>query len=198
MSKFPVVKGMGGNLQEALTTKVKVQTKTAGNIQHMRYDSYSGEWSFGKDNEDLSGEEVTIITNSIVHGWHRWADQEVFKRMANMAEFLQDIRRQRGLSLRGLARESGISASTLSRWCDGKQIPSPKSCRMLADYLSLPTEHVLALAGHLKPLHKEATEALPEFREYARQKYPEDLDEDMITMIEDLIYRRRRRREQGN
>lgn len=88
MSKFPVVKGMGGNLQEALTTKVKVQTKTAGNIQHMRYDSYSGEWSFGKDNEDLSGEEVTIITNSIVHGWHRWADQEVFKRMAS---FLDDL-----------------------------------------------------------------------------------------------------------
>jgi len=30
----------------------------------------------------------------------------------------------------------------------------------------------------------------PEFRDYARQKYPE-LDEDLITMIEDLIERRR-------
>ena len=66
---------------------------------------------------------------------------------------------------------------------------------MLAAYLSLSAEHMLALAGHLRPLHKGTAEALPEFREYATQKYPEDLDEDMIAMIEDLIYRRRRRRE---
>ncbi|MFC1967937.1 helix-turn-helix domain-containing protein [Chloroflexota bacterium] len=118
--------------------------------------------------------------------------------MANIAVFLQDIQRQRGLSLRGLARESGISASTLSRWCSEKQTPSPQACRMLADYLSLPAEHLLALAGHLRPLHKEGAEALPEFREYASRKYPEELDEDMITMMEDLIYRRRRRCEQGH
>ena len=33
-----------------------------------------------------------------------------------------------------------------------------------------------------------------EFREYARQKYPNELDEDLITMIEDLIERRRAKR----
>ena len=120
--------------------------------------------------------------------------KEARKRMADIAAFLQDVQRQRGLSLRGLARETGINVSTLSRWSCGKQTPSPKACRMLADYLSLSTEHVLALAGHLRPLHKGAIESLPEFREYAKQKYPEDLDDDMIAMIEDLIYRRRRRR----
>ena len=31
----------------------------------------------------------------------------------------------------------------------------------------------------------------PDLREYARQKYPNELDEDLITMIEDLIERRR-------
>ena len=31
----------------------------------------------------------------------------------------------------------------------------------------------------------------PEFREYALQKYPNELDEGLITMIEDLIERRR-------
>ena len=35
---------------------------------------------------------------------------------------------------------------------------------------------------------------LPEFREYARQKYPDELDEDLITMIEDLIECRRVKR----
>jgi len=36
----------------------------------------------------------------------------------------------------------------------------------------------------------KSSNKLPEFRQYARQKYPE-LDEDLITMIEDLIERRR-------
>ncbi len=118
--------------------------------------------------------------------------------MANIADFLEEIQRQRGISLRRLARESGVSASTLSRWREGKQTPAPKSCKMLAEYLSLPVEHILALAGHLKPLHKDGAESLPEFGEYARRKYPDELDDDMITMIEDLIYRRRRRREQAS
>ncbi len=125
--------------------------------------------------------------------------KEIVEHMATIVNFLQDIQRQRGLSLRALARETGISVSTLSRWCDGKQTPSPRSCKMLADYLCLSTEHILALAGHLKPLYnKGGNNVLPEFREYASRKYPEDLDEDMIAMIEDLIYRRRSRREQHN
>jgi transcriptional regulator with XRE-family HTH domain len=118
--------------------------------------------------------------------------------MATISDFIEEIRKQRGLSLRGLARESGVDVSTLSRWREGKQVPSPKSCKMLADYLCLPTEHVLSLAGHLRPLHKTDEQVLPEFRDYAQQKYPAELDEDMIAMIEDLIKRRRRRNEQGH
>jgi len=116
--------------------------------------------------------------------------------MGNIGAFLEDIQRQRGISLRKMSRESGVSASTLSRWREGKQTPSPKSCKMLAEYLSLPVEHVLALAGHLKPLHKDSADSLPEFREYALKKYPDELDDDMIAMIEDLIYRRKSRHEQ--
>jgi len=40
----------------------------------------------------------------------------------------------------------------------------------------------------------KSSNKLPGFREYARQKYPE-LDEDLITMIEDLIERGRRKPE---
>ena len=36
----------------------------------------------------------------------------------------------------------------------------------------------------------DGEQALPEFREYVREKYPE-LDEDLITMIEDLIKRQK-------
>lgn len=87
MANFPTVQGMGGSLQAALTEKSKVQFSQGGNVQHVRYDSYSGDWSYGKDNEDLTGEIVTIITNSFVHGWHLWVDREVTK---NMVSFTMD------------------------------------------------------------------------------------------------------------
>tara|TARA_R110000765_G_scaffold48738_1_gene99420 strand:- start:3108 stop:3839 length:732 start_codon:yes stop_codon:yes gene_type:complete len=90
MANFPTVQGMGGSLQDALKSKVKVQKTESGNVQHIRYDSYSGDWTFGKDNEDITGETVTIITNSFSHGWHRWADREVFKRMASFLDDLPD------------------------------------------------------------------------------------------------------------
>jgi len=32
---------------------------------------------------------------------------------------------------------------------------------------------------------------LPDFREYARKRYPAELDEDLVTMVEDLIQMRR-------
>ena len=36
---------------------------------------------------------------------------------------------------------------------------------------------------------------LPDFAEYARQKYPAELDEDLITVIEELIRRRQQRQQ---
>ncbi|MDH5695996.1 MAG: hypothetical protein OEZ00_05260, partial [Dehalococcoidia bacterium] len=56
---------------------------------------------------------------------------------------------------------------------------------------------VLFIAGHLPGIAKARPNQWPEFREYARQKYPNELDEDLITMIEDLIERRRERRRSG-
>jgi len=34
---------------------------------------------------------------------------------------------------------------------------------------------------------------LPDFREYLNRKYPQELDDDLVTLIEDLIERRRGR-----
>ena len=93
--------------------------------------------------------------------------------------------------MRGLALVVGVSPSTLSRWIGGKQTPSPDSCQKLAEYLSVPVEEILTLAGHLEPSHNMDIDSLPEFREYAQKKYTEELDEDIISMIEDLIQRRR-------
>lgn len=98
-------------------------------------------------------------------------------------------RRQRKPSQ--MAADLGISHATVSRWISGEDIPSPRSCHKLADYSGVPVEKILSLVGHLPGVAEKPPNEWPEFREYARQKYPVELDDDMITMIEDLIERRR-------
>ncbi|MBM3131583.1 MAG: helix-turn-helix transcriptional regulator [Chloroflexi bacterium] len=106
-----------------------------------------------------------------------WNVDKLLRRRYNRAvqkdpsNFLHDLLQRQDTSLRRLARRTGISPSTLSRWASGKQTPSPESCRRFADALSLPAEEVLALAGHLPP----------------EQRTKGGFDEDMRAMIKDLI-----------
>jgi len=93
-----------------------------------------------------------------------------------------------------LASDLGISHATVSRWFSGADIPSTKSCRRLAEYSGVPLEKVLSVVGHMPGVAETVPPEWPEFREYARQMYPNELDEDLITMIEDLIERRRQKR----
>jgi len=92
-----------------------------------------------------------------------------------------------------LAADLGISHATVSRWLSGEDIPSTRSCRRLAECSGVPLEKILSITGHLPGVAETEPPEWPEFREYARRKYAEELDEDLITMIEDLIERRRGR-----
>jgi transcriptional regulator with XRE-family HTH domain len=98
-------------------------------------------------------------------------------------------RRQRKPSQ--LAADLGVSHVTVSRWLSGEDIPNIQSCQRLAEYCGVPIEKILAIVGHLPRVAERPPAEWPEFREYARSKYPAELDEDLITMIEDLIERRR-------
>lgn len=104
-------------------------------------------------------------------------------------------RRQRKPSQ--LATELGISHATVIRWLSGVDVPSPRSCHRLAEYTGLPVEKILSIVGHLPRVADNPPENWPEFREYARNKYPTELDEDLVTMIEDLIERRRAKKYEG-
>jgi hypothetical protein len=64
----------------------------------------------------------------------------------------------------------------------------------LAEYSGVPIEKILFIVGHLPRIAETGPPDWPEIREYARQKYPKELNEDLITMIEDLIERRRQKR----
>jgi len=93
-----------------------------------------------------------------------------------------------------LAADLGVSHATVSRWLSGAGVPNTRSCRKLAEYSGVPLQKVLSIVGHLPPIAETTPPEWPEFREYARRKYPDELDEDLITMIEDLIERRKSRR----
>jgi transcriptional regulator with XRE-family HTH domain len=111
-----------------------------------------------------------------------------------IVSFLKEVMRRRKRLPSQLASDLGISHATVSRWLSGADIPSTKSCRKLAEYSGVPLEKVLSIVGHLPGVAEKAPREWPEFREYARRMYPNELDDDLITMIEDLIERRRQKR----
>ncbi len=113
-----------------------------------------------------------------------------------LISFLKEVMRRRKRLPSNMAADLGISHATISRWLSGSDVPNVRSCQKLADYSGSPLETVLSVVGHL-PKTSEGNVEWPEFREYAHQKYPDELDEDLVTMIEDLIERRRARRYEG-
>jgi transcriptional regulator with XRE-family HTH domain len=90
-----------------------------------------------------------------------------------------------------LAKDLKVSHSTVGRWLSGQDIPGIKSCRKLSAYSGIPLRDILGYIGHLPGERNNSRELLPEFREYALIKYPDLLTDDLITMVEDLIERRR-------
>ncbi len=111
-----------------------------------------------------------------------------------IVSFLKEVMRRRRRLPSQLAADLGVSHATVSRWLSGEDVPNTKSCLRLAEYSGVPPEKILSVAGHLPIIAEKEPPEWPEFREYARRKYPNELDEDLITMIEDLIERRRERR----
>ena len=114
-----------------------------------------------------------------------------------IVSFLKEVMRRRKRLPSQLAADLGVSHATVSRWLSGTDVPNTRSCQRLAEYSGVPLEKILSIAGHLPRIVEMGPPEWPEFREYARRKYPTELDEDLITMIEDLIERRRERRYGG-
>ena len=113
---------------------------------------------------------------------------------APLVSFLREIMRRRKRLPSQLTADLGVSHATVSRWLSGADIPKIQSCYKLAEYSGVPLEKILSIVGHLPRMAEVGPPEWPEFREYARRKYPNELDEDLITMIEDLIERRRKRK----
>ena len=114
----------------------------------------------------------------------------------NIVDLLDDIMRRKKIRPRQLAINLGVSHASVSRWLSGKDIPRPSSCQKIAEYAGISLEKILYVTG-LIPYKPSAEIDLPAFREYARKRYPKELDEDFITMIEHLIEVRSQRASGG-
>lgn len=112
-----------------------------------------------------------------------------------IAAFLKELMTRRRRLPSQLAVDLGVSHTTVSRWLSGADSPNIRSCYQLARYSGEPLPKILHLAGHLPEMVQDKASQLPAFAEYARRKYPAELDEDLITVIEELIRRRQQRQQ---
>jgi transcriptional regulator with XRE-family HTH domain len=68
--------------------------------------------------------------------------------IANLGAILRARRREKHLSLRDLADQTGVSLNTLSRVERG-HVPDLKNFRLIVDWLELPAERFLEAAGEV-------------------------------------------------
>jgi transcriptional regulator with XRE-family HTH domain len=116
------------------------------------------------------------------------------------AHILQKIAKPLGYEEGELFTHAGYlspQASTTESETGGGAEVDPYVARILAQEPIEVQRTVLGILTILKSLAIGNPAKWPEFREYFRRKYP-NLDEDLITMIEGLIERKRTRANGGN
>ena len=113
------------------------------------------------------------------------------KKDTQIALFLRELMRRRKQLPSQLAADLGISHATVHRCLAGEDTPYLQSCQRIAEYSGMTSPQVLVGIGRIPEMELGEFHKWPKFREYAKRKYSDLLDEDLITMIEDLIERKR-------
>ena len=122
----------------------------------------------------------------------------IAKEETQVALFIKELMRRRNRLPSQLAADLGVSHATVHRWLVGEDTPYLHSCQRIADYSGMTLSQVLAGIGRIPEIHFEEFHKWPEFREYASRKYSDVLDEDLITMIEELIERKLQKNRRKN
>lgn len=112
---------------------------------------------------------------------------------SRLVTFLKELMERKRRLQTQMAKELGVNHATFGRWLAGKNTPGLKSCFKLARYSGEPLEMILYVAGYVDEWRTSDYCGCVEFREFARRCLPDELDEDLITMLEVLIDRRRKK-----
>ena len=65
--------------------------------------------------------------------------------MNKFGERLKDLRNEKGISLKYLAKEIGVTDMAISRWENEKRIPNIENLASLAKYFGVSTDYLLGL-----------------------------------------------------
>lgn len=69
------------------------------------------------------------------------------KKMNTPGKILEKARNQRGLILKKVAKDTGISMTTIHTWERGASLPSPKNRKIIAKYFNLPETVLMKADG---------------------------------------------------
>jgi len=73
------------------------------------------------------------------------------RRNEKFVSYIEAELRQRDISVRGLARLTGIANSTISRWLNGHGDPSDDNIQALADSFDIEAKQIYELLGRVEP-----------------------------------------------
>lgn len=71
---FPTTQNSASSLAAALVESQIQETTSGAGKAFMKFDFKTGSFSFGRENEDITGEEIVINANSLAHGWVLWVN----------------------------------------------------------------------------------------------------------------------------
>lgn len=111
--------------------------------------------------------------------------------MSGFVLFLKNLMREKNLRPSQLAKELGVSAPTMMRWLSGNYLPNISSCSKISKYSGVSLDSMFQVQTFKN--NSKIADSLPELREYLSIKYTNELDEDLISMFEHVIRKRRQR-----
>lgn len=83
---FPTTQTSVTDLQSALQNSQVQETKNEGGKAFLKFDFKDGSFAFGRDKEDITGEQVVINIATFRHGWTMWVNGSPKKVQAGFTE----------------------------------------------------------------------------------------------------------------
>ena len=71
---FPTTNNSSTNLASMLAETKVAESNTSQGKAFLKFDFKSGDFAYGRDAEEITGETIVINTYSIQHGWTLWAN----------------------------------------------------------------------------------------------------------------------------
>ena len=87
---LPAIKMSTKDLRGALAQSQVQETAAGGIGGFLKFDFQTGEWSYGRDQEEVTGDKVLINVATFGHGWVLWLNSEAQKNLVRFTDPLPE------------------------------------------------------------------------------------------------------------